>query len=275
MAKGRKSGLELNTRQKLMVDALNKILKPLEKIYVFLKSSTVKTKETFPVFYRYFGAIFKQHVITHSKGFFKSSKIENMGSFITANVIKRLPHVDESHIEEILHNPSNKSFLEILTKGFGINREKERTYTVLGNGGFKRILIANRGEIALRIIRACRELGIESLVIYSDDERDSLAVKFTDKSYNIGKSKNYLNIKKVVNIAKQTGCDAIHPGYGFLSENPKFAKLCEKKGIKFIGPSYKMIKTLGDKVEAKNAMLKAEVPVREGVRENLRSNRHA
>ncbi|MBS3114077.1 acetyl-CoA carboxylase biotin carboxylase subunit [Candidatus Woesearchaeota archaeon] len=198
-----------------------------------------------------------------------------MGSFITANVIKRLPHVDESHVEEILSNPSNKSFLEILTEGFGINKDKEKTYTVLGNGGFKKILIANRGEIALRVIRACRELGIESVVIYSDEEKDSLAVKFADKSYNIGKSKNYLDVKKIVNIAKQGNCDAIHPGYGFLAENPKFAKLCEKKGIKFIGPSSKMIKKLGDKVEAKKAMLKSNVPVIEGLKEDLRSRKHA
>ncbi|MBI2659457.1 acetyl-CoA carboxylase biotin carboxylase subunit [Candidatus Woesearchaeota archaeon] len=198
-----------------------------------------------------------------------------MGSFITSNVIKRLPHVDESHVEEILSNPSNKSFLEVLTEGFGINKSKEKTYTVLGNSSFKRILIANRGEIALRIIRACRELGIESAVIYSDEEKDSLSVKFADKSYSIGKPKNYLDIKKIVSIAKQGGCDAIHPGYGFLAENPKFAKVCEKKGVKFIGPSFKMIKKLGDKVEAKKAMLKSSIPVIEGIREDLRSRKHA
>src|SRR3989338_3697214 len=209
------------------------------------------------------------------RGVLFRSKIEDIGSFITSNVMKRLPHVDESQVEEILHNPSNKSFLEILTEGFGINKDKEKTYTVLGNGGFKKILIANRGEIALRVIRACRELGIESVVIYSDEEKDSLAVKFADKSYNIGKSKNYLDVKKIVNIAKQGNCDAIHPGYGFLAENPKFAKLCEKKGIKFIGPSSKMIKKLGDKVEAKKAMLKSNIPVIEGIREDLRSKKHA
>ncbi|MBI3026835.1 acetyl-CoA carboxylase biotin carboxylase subunit [Candidatus Woesearchaeota archaeon] len=159
--------------------------------------------------------------------------------------------------------------------GFGINKEKEKSFTVLGNGGFKRILIANRGEIALRVIRACRELGIESVVIYSEEEKDSLAVKFADKSYNIGKPKNYLHIKRIVKIAKQSGCDAIHPGYGFLAENPKFAKICEKKGIKFIGPSFKMIKKLGDKVDAKKAMLKANIPILEGLKEDLKSSRHA
>ena len=275
MPNGKKIKLELSLKQKLMVDTLNSVLKPLEKSYIFLKNLTLKTKETFPAFYRYFEGLVKQHVITHSKGFFNSSKIENIGSFITANVIKRLPHIDQNQLEKILHNPSNKSFLEILTKGFGINREKEKNYTVLGKGNFKRILIANRGEIALRIIRACRELGIESVVVYSEEEKDSLAVKFADKSYNIGRPKNYLNLKKIINLAKQSDCDAIHPGYGFLSENPRFAKLCEKKGIKFIGPSSKMINKLGDKVEAKNAMLKASIPVLEGIREDLKSNKHA
>ncbi|MBI2541941.1 acetyl-CoA carboxylase biotin carboxylase subunit [Candidatus Woesearchaeota archaeon] len=198
-----------------------------------------------------------------------------MGSFITANVIKRLPNVDEFKVDQILSNPSAKSFLGVLTAGLGINKEKERTYTKLGNKGFKRILIANRGEIALRVIRACRELGIESVVVYSEEEKDSLAVKFADKSYNIGKSKNYLDIKKIVKIAKQANCDAIHPGYGFLAENPIFAKLCERKNIKFIGPSSKMIRKLGDKVEAKKAMLRASIPVIEGLKEELRSKRHA
>ncbi|MBI2657104.1 acetyl-CoA carboxylase biotin carboxylase subunit [Candidatus Woesearchaeota archaeon] len=188
--------------------------------------------------------------------------------------MKRLPHIDESHIEQILGN-SSKSFLEILSEGFGINKNKEKSYTVLGNGGFKRILIANRGEIALRIIRACRELGIESIAIYSELESESLAVKFADRSYNIGKPKNYLDIKKIVKIAKQSECDAIHPGYGFLSQNPKFAGLCEKKGIKFIGPSSKMMEKLGDKIEAKKAMLKANIPVIEGIKEDLKSKRQA
>ncbi len=267
--------VKLSPSKKLIIDSFNRVLKPFEKIYVILRISALKAKERFPSIYKYFEALIKQHFITPSKSLFKSSKIEDMSNFITANVMKRLPNVDESHVEEILHNPSNKSFLEVLTTGFGINRDKEKTYTVLGNGGFKRILIANRGEIALRIIRACRELGIESVVIYSDEEKDSLVVKFVDKSYNIGKSKNYLNIKKIVKIAKQSNCDAIHPGYGFLAENQKFAKLCEKKGIRFIGPSYKMIKRLGDKVEAKKAMLKANIPIIEGIREDLKSKRHA
>ena len=262
-------------RHKLIVDFINKALKPFENAYNFLKNSSFKTKESFPAFYRYFEGLVNQHIIKPGKGLFKSSRIEYIGSFITASVIKRLPHVDESQIEEIVNNPSRNSFLDILTKGFGINKEKEKTYTVLAKKGFKRILIANRGEIALRIIRACRELGIESVVIYSEEEKDALAVKFADKSYNIGKSKNYLDVKKIVSVAKKTNCDAIHPGYGFLSENPKFANLCERKGIKFIGPSSKMIQNLGDKVEAKKAMIKAGIPVIEGAKEDLKNRKHA
>ena len=273
MPKDKKAKLSLS--QNIMINAINKILSPIGKALDFLKGNAIRAKNRFPVFYRYLEVLFKQHVVTPSKSLFKSSKIEDVGSFITTNVMKRLPHVDESHVEEILNNPSSKSFLEILTTGFGINKAKEKSYTVLKNGGFKRILIANRGEIALRIIRACRELSIESVVVYSDEERDSLAVKFADKAYNIGKSKNYLNIRKIIKIAKQSDCDAIHPGYGFLSENPKLAIACERNNIKFIGPSSRMIEKLGDKVEAKRAMLKANVPVIEGLREDLRSKRHA
>ncbi len=276
MIRGKKAKLDVNLKQKTIADIINKLLKPVEKIFMFGKASLTQSKDAFPAVYRYFENIVRHHIVTPSKDLFKSSRIEDMGSFITANVMKRLPHVDESQVEEMLHNPSNKSFLDILTKGFGINKTKEKSYTVLGKKeGFKRILIANRGEIALRIIRACRELGIESIVLYSDDEKDSLAVKFADKSYNIGKSKNYLHIKKIANLAKQTGCDAIHPGYGFLSQNPKFAKLCEKKGIKFIGPSSKMIEKLGDKIEAKKAMQKASVPVIEGIRADLKNAKQA
>ena len=274
MLKSKKAKIGFNIRQQLMINVLNKALKPLEKAYHFLRYSITKTKQVSPAVYRYFEGMINHHIMTPSKSLFSSSKLGDMSSFITANVMKRLPHVDESRIEEIFRNPMDNSFLDVLTRGFGINKEKEKNYTVLGKGGFKRILVANRGEIALRIIRACRELGIESVVVHSDDEKDSLAVKFADKSYNIGKSGNYLNVKKIVRIAKQSNCEAIHPGYGFLSENPKMAKLCEKKGIKFIGPSSKMMGKLGDKVEAKKSMLKVNIPVIEGIREDLKSRKH-
>ena len=276
MLKSKKAKLILSLKQKALADSINKILKPFEKLITLLKNSVNNSKESFPAAYRYFEGIVKQHIVTPSKELFNSSKIGDMGNFITANVMKRLPHINESQVEDILHNSSNQSFLDMLTKGFGINKNKEKSYTILGKKeGFKRIFIANRGEIALRIIRACRELGIESVVAYSEDEKDSLAVKFADKSYNIGKSKNYLDIKRIVSLAKQAGCDAIHPGYGFLSQNPKFARLCVVKGIKFIGPSSKMIEKLGDKIEAKKAMQKANVPVIEGLRKDLKSAKHA
>ena len=274
MIESKKAKLELNLRQKIIVNFLNKALKPVEKVYVVTKHAALKTKSIFPSAYKYLESVVKHHIITPKKSLMNSG-LGDVSKTITANIMTRLPHIDEAHVKEIIDNPSKKSFLDILTKGFGINKRKEKTYTVLSTKGFKKILIANRGEIALRVIRACRELGIESVSIYSENEKDSLHVKFADKSYNIGKAKNYLSIKKIVKLAKQAECDAIHPGYGFLSENPKFAKLCEKKGIKFIGPSYQMIKKLGDKIEAKKGMTKANVPVIEGMKDNVKTAKDA
>src|SRR5215469_3827895 len=110
---------------------------------------------------------------------------------------------------------------------------------------FKKILIANRGEIAIRITRACRELGIASVAVFSDADRDSLHVFLADEAYHIGPSpskESYLNYAKIIEVAKQAGVDAIHPGYGFLSENTNFADACEKAGITFIGPTVANIK---------------------------------
>lgn len=129
---------------------------------------------------------------------------------------------------------------------------------------FKKILIANRGEIAVRIIRACNELGIYTVAVYSEADKNSLHVKMADESYCIGKSspKNtYLNINSIINIALHTKAEAIHPGYGFLSENAEFAKTCEEFNINFIGPNYTIIEKLGDKSNAKETMKKASVPI--------------
>lgn len=128
---------------------------------------------------------------------------------------------------------------------------------------FKRVLIANRGEIALRIIRTLRVLGIESVVIYSDIDKNLPFVKYADYSENIGEPLAYLNIEKIIDIAKKFNVDAIHPGYGFLSENSKFAKIVEENGIKFIGPSYKAIELLGDKANAKKIAKNLGVPIAE------------
>jgi acetyl-CoA carboxylase biotin carboxylase subunit len=129
---------------------------------------------------------------------------------------------------------------------------------------FKKILIANRGEIALRVIRTCREMGIRTVAVYSTADRDSLHVKFADEAVCIGKpqsSDSYLNIPHIMSAVEITNADAIHPGYGFLAENARFAKICNDHGIKFIGPTSDMINSMGDKITAKETMIKAGVPV--------------
>jgi len=129
---------------------------------------------------------------------------------------------------------------------------------------FKKILIANRGEIALRVIRTCREMGIKTVAVYSTADRDSLHVKFADEAVCIGKPQSadsYLNIPHLMAAVEITNADAIHPGYGFLAENAKFSQICADHGIKFIGPTPEMINKMGDKITAKDTMIKAGVPV--------------
>ena len=143
---------------------------------------------------------------------------------------------------------------------------------------FKKILIANRGEIALRVIRTCKEMGIKTVAVYSTADKDSLHVKFADESVCIGKpasSDSYLNIPHIMSAAEITNADGIHPGYGFLAENAKFAKICNDSGIKFIGPTPEQITKMGDKVTAKETMIKAGVPVVPGVEGLLQSVEHA
>lgn len=128
----------------------------------------------------------------------------------------------------------------------------------------KKVLIANRGEIAVRIIRACREMGIRTVAIYSEADKDALHVKLADQAICIGpaqSAKSYLNVKAILEATCLTGADSIHPGFGFLSENANFAKICEEMGIKFIGPNYKLIELLGNKSKAKETMKNAGVPV--------------
>ena len=138
---------------------------------------------------------------------------------------------------------------------------------------FKKVLIANRGEIATRVIRACKELSIPTAAIYSEVDATSLYVKKADESYMVGPGplQGYLNIHRLVDLATKIGVDAIHPGYGFLSENPRFPLLCEKKGITFIGPSSKTIAEMGDKVMARKMMKKAGVPILPGTEDSIRS----
>ena len=129
---------------------------------------------------------------------------------------------------------------------------------------FKKILIANRGEIALRVIRACHELGIKTVAIYSTADELSLHVKFADEAVCIGppsSNESYLNIPRIIAAGEITNADAIHPGYGFLSESAEFSKICAENGFHYIGPDSKMIQSMGDKATAKETMKSAGVPV--------------
>ncbi len=129
---------------------------------------------------------------------------------------------------------------------------------------FKKVLIANRGEIAVRIIRTCRELGIKTTAVYSDVEKDALHVRLADEAVCIGpanSSQSYLNIPAIISAAEITDAEAVHPGYGFLAENPHFAEACMTSGITFIGPSSENIRLGGDKAKARQIMKRRGVPV--------------
>jgi acetyl-CoA carboxylase biotin carboxylase subunit len=129
---------------------------------------------------------------------------------------------------------------------------------------FEKILIANRGEVALRVIRACRELGVRTVAVYSEADRDSLHVRFSDEDICIGPPparESYLNIPRILAAAEITGADAIHPGYGFLAENAEFAEICERSGLVFIGPTADQIRKMGNKAEARRTMDSAGVPI--------------
>ena len=143
---------------------------------------------------------------------------------------------------------------------------------------FKKILIANRGEIAVRVIRACRELGIRSVAVYSDVDRASLHVIKADEAYYLGPTaatESYLNIARILDVARRAGADAIHPGYGFLSENAKFARACARTGIKFIGPTGDAMETMGSKTGARRAMERAGIPFVPGSLRGLASAEEA
>src|ERR1043165_369487 len=129
---------------------------------------------------------------------------------------------------------------------------------------FQKILIANRGEIALRIIRSCRELGIKTVAVYSEADKHSLHVRFADEAVCIGPPAgklSYLNIPQIISAAHLTGAEAIHPGYGFLAENAEFSDICTASGFTFIGPNPEMIQSMGDKARAKDTMKRAGVPL--------------
>ena len=144
---------------------------------------------------------------------------------------------------------------------------------------FKRVLVANRGEIAIRIFRACHELGIRTVAIYSEEDKRALFRTKAHEAYLIGKNKGpveaYLNMDEIINLALKKHVDAIHPGYGFLSENPEFAKRCEEAGIEFIGPKHEMMENLGDKIQSKLVAEKVGVPVIPGVEKAIETEEEA
>jgi len=142
----------------------------------------------------------------------------------------------------------------------------------------KKVLVANRGEIAIRVMRSCREMGIETVAVYSEADRKAMHVRYADDAWPIGpapSAESYLKMEKIIEVAKQSGADAIHPGYGFLSENARFAELCQKEGIIFIGPSPYAINTMGDKITARKTMIAAGVPVVPGTTEPIRDIKKA
>jgi acetyl-CoA carboxylase biotin carboxylase subunit len=141
-----------------------------------------------------------------------------------------------------------------------------------------RVLVANRGEIALRVMRSCREIGIQSIAVYSDADRTAMHVRYANYAYPIGpapSNESYLNIDKIIEVAKISKADAIHPGYGFLSENAEFSRRCQEEGIIFIGPTPEIISTMGDKITARTTMINHGVPVVPGTKENLKDEEMA
>jgi len=250
-------------RNKILL-SLNKSLVPMEYSYEAVKKTFNKIKRTAPLVYDEIEALIKSNIVSidKRKKVFKKANLAELGDTITSNLIKKIPSLDERELKKIVSSKSSQTFIDMLSKGLSVGSFTEQDYTILAKEKkFNRVLIANRGEIALRVIRACRELGVETVLIYSKQDKDTLAVKFADKACYMGPGASYLDINRIINIAKKTKADAIHPGYGFLAENAKFAKLCEKSKIKFIGPSSKTIELLGDKVRAKKTALKAKVPI--------------
>src|ERR1700732_4698394 len=143
---------------------------------------------------------------------------------------------------------------------------------------FKKVLIANRGEIAVRILRACRELGIRSATVFSEADRASLHVRLADEAYPVGPApsrESYLRIDKIVDVAHRSGCDAIHPGYGFLAENPALPRACEEAGIIFIGPSAEAMESLGSKTAGRQLARRSDVPTVPGANDPIEKSEEA
>ena len=262
-----------------VVSILNKGMVPVEQSYKAINTAFRFLKKAAPAVYNEVEELIKSNIvwIDKKKDVLKKINLAEVGDTITAGLLRKIPHhIDHKEIKKIVSSKSSQTFMDMLVRSLSVGSFDQKDYTILPQEKqFKRVLIANRGEIALRVIRACRELGIESILVYSKPDKDTLTVKFADEAYCIGPAVSYLDIKKIIGIAKKANADAIHPGYGFLAENPKFAKLCEKNKIKFIGPLSRTIELLGDKVEAKKTVIKAGVPVIEGTMKPLKSKKHA
>lgn len=258
-----------------LVSSLNKGLIPLEHSYKAVKKLSSFIKKSAPLAYGEIEHLIKSNLIPLNKKnkIFRKHGLADFGDTITSGLVKKFPSIDEQELKKIVKDRKSQTFIDIIAKGLSV-REKE--YAILPQEKkFLRILIANRGEIALRVMRACRELDIETVLVYSTNDKNTLPVKYADKAFCIGQAVSYLDAKKIIGIAKNTKSDAIHPGYGFLAENAKFAKLCEKSGIKFIGPKSKSIELLGDKVRAKKIAAKAKVPILPGTSAPLKNKKHA
>lgn len=246
---------------------INDSLKPAEALYNYLKKALEKGRDKVPDVFNEVESVLKSHLISYetSKKLRENPDLKKVSEIITSSVASKLAYIDENKLKQIVRDKSSTSFLDMLTRGLG--QEEEKDYTKIRKEKlFKRILIANRGEIALRVIRACRELRIETVQVYTKQDAKSLAVKFADKAIKLGNdSSQYLNMHKIIKIAKKLKVNAIHPGYGFLAENAEFAKLCKTNKIKFIGPSYSAILAMGDKINAKKLIKKEGVAVLEGI----------
>lgn len=249
-----------------IAERINKLLEPGAKTYRYLRSLIQKSHDKMPYLYNEVDKIIKSHIISLKKDekLMHNPDINGFGDLITKNLASKLPNLTEKQVNKMIKDKSSDSFLDMLAKGL-TNEEEETEYTKVNKETlFKRVLIANRGEIALRILRACKELGIKTTIIYSKHDKDTLAVRFADKKYPLTDPKGYLNYENIIKIAKKSKSDAIHPGYGFLSENPDFAKLCEKNKIKLIGPSSYSMLLMGNKDTAKQAIEKLGIPVIKG-----------
>ena len=246
---------------------VNKLLKPVEKGYDIAKDVAQRTKDNVPALYDEIEKVVTSHLIMleKDKSLLHKPDLNGFSNVIAEHVAAKLPHTDAEQVKAVIQDTSTKSFLDMVTDRLGYAVD-QKDYTKLSQKKlFKRVLIANRGEIALRVIRACRELGIETIALYTKPDKQQLAVRFADKAFLIGnKATDYLRHEKIVELAKREKADAIHPGYGFLSENVDFAKLCEKSKITFIGPSSKSIALMGNKDEARKQCAKLGIPVVQG-----------